>query len=111
MTAIGITLLISINYKWNEKGLFLKAGIICALMKTLSPSAVIFGPMIAIISEALFIELSTQIIGRNMAGYIMGAVLAISWNLIQRILTLIIFYGSSIIEVYTDLANMMVFFF
>jgi len=106
LTAIGIILLISINYKWNEKGLFWRAGLICALMKTLSPSAVIFGPMIAIISEALLLEFSVRLLGRTFAGYITGAVLAMSWSLIQRVLTLIIFYGRGIIEVYTELADM-----
>lgn len=106
LTAIGIILLISINYKWNEKGLFWRAGLICALMKTLSPSAVIFGPMIAIISEALLLEFSVRLLGRTFAGYITGAVLAMSWSLIQRVLTLVIFYGTGIIEVYTELADM-----
>lgn len=106
LTAIGVILLISISYKWNDKGLFWRAGLICALMKTLSPSAVIFGPMIAIISEAFLLELSVRILGRNYAAYITGAVLAMSWSLVQRVLTLIVFYGTSIIEVYTDLADM-----
>lgn len=106
LTAIGVILLISISYKWNEKGLFWRAGLICAIMKTLSPSAVIFGPMIAILSEALMMELSVRILGRTAAGYITGAVLAMSWSLVQRVLTLIVFYGTSIIDVYTELADM-----
>ncbi len=106
LTAIGIILLISISYKWNERGLFWRAGLICAIMKTLSPSAVIFGPMIAILSEALLMEFSVRILGRTPAGYITGAVLAMSWSLVQRVLTLIVFYGTSIIDVYTELADM-----
>jgi len=106
LTAIGIILLISISYKWNEKGLFWRAGLICALMKTLSPSALIFGPMIAIMSEALLMEFSVSLMGRTFAGYITGAVLAMSWSLVQRVLTLIVFYGTNIIEVYAGLADM-----
>jgi hypothetical protein len=106
LASIGIMLLISLSHKWNEKGLFWRAGLICALMKTLSPSAVIFGPMIAIISEALLMEFSVRLLGRNFAGYITGAVLALSWSLVQRVLTLIVFYGSSIIEVYSELADL-----
>lgn len=106
MTAIGIILLISISYRWNEKGLFWRAGIVCALMKTLSPSAVIFGPVVAIITESLLLEFATRIAGRRAAGYIAGAILAMSWNLVQRILTLVIFYGSGIVDVYSELADM-----
>jgi nucleoside-triphosphatase THEP1 len=103
LTAIGIIILISISYIWAEKGLFWRAGLICALMKTMSPSAVIFGPMIAIFSEALLLELSVSLLGRTMAGYLIGAMLAMSWNLFQKIANYIIYYGSNIIEVYNNL--------
>src|SRR4030043_1640306 len=76
LTAIGIIILTSISYIWTEKGLIWRAGLICALMKTLSPSAVIFGPMIAIFSEALLLEFSVRLLGRTLAGYLIGAMLA-----------------------------------
>lgn len=103
LTAIGIIILISIGYIWVERGLFWRAGLICALMKTMSPSAVIFGPMIAIFAEAFLLELSVRLLGRTIAGYAIGSMLAMSWNLVQKILNYIIFYGSNIIEVYSDL--------
>jgi nucleoside-triphosphatase THEP1 len=103
LTAIGIVILISISYIWTERGLFWRAGIICALMKTMSPSAVIFGPMIAIFSEALLLEFSVRLLGRTIAGYLIGSVLAMSWNLFQKIANYIIYYGANIIEVYNNL--------
>ncbi|HBH84431.1 MAG: hypothetical protein A2X05_14210 [Bacteroidetes bacterium GWE2_41_25] len=106
LTAIGIVILISISYTWTEKGLFWRAGLICALMKTMSPSAVIFGPMIAIFTEAFLLELSVRLLGRTVAGFAIGSMLAMSWNLVQKILNYIIFYGSNIIGVYTDLLNL-----
>lgn len=106
LTAIGIVILISISYIWHEKGLFWRAGLICAIMKSLSPSAVIFGPMIAIFLEALLLELSVRLLGRTFAGYFIGAMMAMSWNLLQKIINYIIFYGSDIIEVYTNLLKL-----
>lgn len=106
LTAIGLVILISISYKWNEKGLFWRAGLICALMKTMSPSAVIFGPMIGIFAESVLLETSTRLLGRNIAGYAVGSMLAMSWNLFQKIANYIIFYGSTIIEVYSNLLKM-----
>jgi nucleoside-triphosphatase THEP1 len=103
LTAIGLVILISISYTWIEKGLFWRAGLICALMKTMSPSAIIFGPMIAIFSEALLLEFSVRLLGRTLAGYLIGAMLAMSWNLFQKIANYIIYYGSNIIEVYNNL--------
>jgi len=106
LTAIGIIILISISYTWTEKGLFWRAGLICAIMKTMSPSAVIFGPMIAICAEALLLEFFVRLLGRNYAGYIIGAMAAMSWNLFHKIASYIISYGSNIVEVYTRLLNM-----
>ncbi|MCX6302773.1 MAG: hypothetical protein NTW82_11370 [Bacteroidia bacterium] len=103
LTAIGIIILISISYTWTEKGLFWRAGLICAIMKTMSPSAIIFGPVIAIFTEGLLIELSVRVLGRTYPGYILGAMAAMSWNLVQKIIKYIIFYGSDIVGVYTDL--------
>ncbi len=106
LTAIGIVILISISYIWNERGLFWRAGLICALMKTMSPSAVIFGPMIAIFTEGILLEISVRLLGRTIPGYIIGAMLAMSWNLFQKIGTYIIYYGSDIIDVYSNLLKM-----
>ncbi len=103
LTAIGIVILISMSYVWKEKGLFWRAGLICALMKTMSPSAVIFGPMIAIFSQAALLEISVRIFRRTFAGFAIGAMLAMTWNLFQKIANMIIIYGSNIVDVYADL--------
>ena len=103
LTAIGLILMISAAYKWKDKGLFWRSGLICALMKTMSPSAVIFGPMIAIFMEALLFEISVRIIGRNMSGFMLGSALAMSWILVQKIINFILFYGFNIVEIYTQL--------
>lgn len=84
LTVIGIVILISISYTWTDQGLFWRAGLICALMKTVSPSAVIFGPMIAIFTEAFLLELSIRILGRTLAGYAIGSMLAMSWVLVRK---------------------------
>src|SRR5512133_1654548 len=106
LTAIGIVILISISYIWRERGLFWRAGLICAIMKTMSSSAVISGPMIAIFAESVLLELSSRLLGRNMIGYSVGAMLAMSWNLFHKIAGYIIYYGSNIIDVYTNLLKM-----
>jgi len=103
LTAIGIIILISASYKWKEHGLFWRAGVICALLKTLSPSAVIFGPFVAILSEAVLLEISARLLGRTIPGFIIGAILAMSWNLIYKVFKMILFYGYNIVDVYTNL--------
>ena len=103
LTAIGIIILIAASYKWKEHGLFWRAGVICALLKTLSPSAVIFGPFVAIISESLLLELSVRIMGRTIPGIIIGSILAMSWNLFYKVFKMILYYGNNIIDVYSNL--------
>lgn len=105
LTAIGLVILISIGHSWSERGIFWRAGLICAILKTMSPSAVIFGPMIAIFAESLLLEISVRILGRTIPGYLAGAMLAMSWNLFQKIANYIIFYGSNIVDVYVNLLN------
>ncbi len=103
LTTIGLILMISVAYIWKDKGLFWRTGLICALMKTMSPSAVIFGPMVAIFMEALLLEVSVRLLGRNFAGFFLGSALAMSWILFQKIINYIIFYGFNIVEIYADL--------
>lgn len=103
LTAIGLIILVALSHRWKENGLFWRAGLICALLKTMSPSAVIFGPMIAIFTESVLLETSVRILGRTYAGFILGSMLAMSWNLVQKIVNYIIFFGSDIIGVYTNL--------
>ncbi|HRQ29992.1 MAG TPA: nucleoside-triphosphatase, partial [Saprospiraceae bacterium] len=105
LTAIGFILLIAASYQWKDKGLFWRSGLICALMKTMSPSAVIFGPMIAILMESLLLEISVRLLGRNILGFIIGTSLAMSWILFQKIVNFIIFYGFDIVEIYTELIS------
>ena len=105
LTAIALVILISLSHKWREKGLYWRAGIICALMKTMSPSAIIFGPMIAIIAESFLLEASVRLFGRTYVGFIIGSMLAMSWNLFQKILNLIIFYGGNLVDLYSNLTN------
>lgn len=105
LTAIALVILISVSYKWHEHGLYWRAGVICALMKTMSPSAVIFGPMIAIASESLLLEISVRLLGRTFIGYIIGSMLAMSWNLFQKIISLVIFYGGNLVDLYSRLTD------
>ncbi len=103
LSGIGIIFLVAGSQNWKEKGIIWRAGIICALMKTISPSANIFGPMISIAAEAFLLEASIRILGKNWAGYIIGGGLAVSWSLFYKIIGLILVYGPNIIELYSSL--------
>jgi len=108
LTAIGIVLMIAGSRLWPDRGLIWRAGIICAALKTLSPSHAIFGPMIAITMQALLMQIAVTLGGRSIPAYIIGGGLAMTWNLAHRVLSAILVYGASLIDMYQSLVNLLV---
>jgi hypothetical protein len=105
LSFIGVWLMISFLQVWKESGLIWRAGLICALMKSISPSAFILGPMIGIFTEALLIELFIFLLGKNLAGYIAGGAFAVLETIIHKLISLLILYGFNFIKILSDLYN------
>lgn len=99
LSMVGVFLLISYMQVWNERGLIIKAGLICALMKSISPSAIILGPMIGIFMEAVILEFLIFVLGRNLLGYMIGGAFGVLWALWQKVLSLLAVYGSDLIKI------------
>ncbi len=99
LASASVFLLINFMQLWKEKGIIIRAGIICALMKSISPSAIILGPMVGIFLEALLIEFSTRVFGRNIFGYVIGGALAVCSTLFQKIANYLIVYGFDIVSI------------
>jgi nucleoside-triphosphatase THEP1 len=105
LTAIGIILLIASHHIWRERGILWRAGLICAALKLLSPSPVIFGPIIAITMQAFLVYGSISIFGSNMVGYLVGGGCAMMWNLVLRILYALVVFGTALIELYQSIVD------
>ena len=103
LSFISVWLLISFLQVWKENGLIMRAGIICAIMKSISPSALILGPMIGIFTEAILIELFILMLGKNLIGYMIGGAFAVLATLIQKLVSLLILYGFDFIKILSDL--------
>ncbi len=99
LSAASVFLLVAYLQLWNERGIIIRAGLICALMKSISPSALIFGPMIGITMEALIIEGITLILGRNIFGFLLAGGLAVLWSLFQKVLNLLVLYGFNLLHI------------
>lgn len=99
LSFLSVYLLVSFFQIWNDKGLILRAGIITALMKSISPSAIILGPMTGILAEALLLELAISLFGKNLAAYMVGGALAVFSALLHKIVTLLIYYGSDLVTI------------
>jgi hypothetical protein len=99
----GVVLLIAFYKNWPDKGLIWRAGLICALMKSISPSAVILGPMIGILLEAMLLQLSITLFGGNMIGLIIGGSLSLFSALIHKLVSLLILYSFDIFKIYLNI--------
>lgn len=93
LSAIGISILVAGSRIWDDRGLVWRTGLVCAAMKSISPSAIILGPMIGIVLEALLLEMALRVFGRSTAGYLLGGALAVTTPLTQKIVTLLFAYG------------------
>ncbi|HOI43471.1 MAG TPA: nucleoside-triphosphatase, partial [Elusimicrobiales bacterium] len=100
LTGIGVAILVSGHRLWPEKGLLWRAGLICAAMKSVSPSAILLSPMVAIFAEGVLAELAVRLLGGNAAGYLTAGGLGMSWGLVHKIGKLLLFYGPESLEVY-----------
>jgi len=100
LASIGVSLMVAVGRRWPSKGLFWRAGLICALMKSLSPAGLILSPMVAILAQGCLMELSTRGLGRNFIGFVLGGILALCWNLFQYVGYHVLIYGFNIIEIY-----------
>jgi nucleoside-triphosphatase THEP1 len=99
LSFIGVYLLISFFQVWKESGLIWRAGLICALMKSISPSAIILGPMIGIFTEAILIEFFIFLLGKNLSGYMIGGAFAVFSTIIHKLVNLLITYGFDFISI------------
>jgi nucleoside-triphosphatase THEP1 len=103
LSFIGVFILIAFLQVWKENGLIWRAGIICALMKSVSPSALILGPMIGIFTEAIIIELFIFVLGKNLIGYLTGGAFAVLSTILHKLISLLILYGFNFIKILSDL--------
>jgi len=99
----GILILIAFNQVWKESGIIFRAGIITALMKSISPSSVILGPMIGIFMEAALLELLLYIFRRGLIGSVLASAIALSSALLHKVFSIIILYGWDIVTIYKNI--------
>ena len=100
-----VYLVISFYQLWPLPGLIWRAGLICALMKSISPSAIVIGPMIGIFSEALLLELVIRMLGSNPVAFVLAGALAVFSALVQRAFTLLVLYGWDIVVLLENMVD------
>ena len=105
LSAFGVAVMTAGHRQFPERGLIWRAALICALMKSISPSAVILGPMIGIAMEGVLLETAVRMFGGRAAGYLLGGALAVTWSLAQRIINALIAFGPDVVRLYVETYN------
>lgn len=103
MAFLSVAIIVSFSILWKDKGLIIKAGLIAALMKSISPSAIILGPMVGIILEAAFLQFFVLIFGRTLFGFAVGGAFAVAGVLFQKVGRLLISYGVGFLDILDNL--------
>lgn len=103
LASFGMMLMIAFYRMWPERGLIWRAGVICALMKSISPSAVILGPMIGILSEAFILDISLRVLGKSLPAVVFAGGISVMAAFGQKIFNILVIYGFSLVRVYLNL--------
>lgn len=91
MTGLSAALLSASNRRAPERGTLWRAGLVCAALKSVSPSAVLIGPMVAITAEGFLMELGTLVPGA--LGRALGGGLAMAWIPVHLAGRAVVLYG------------------
>jgi nucleoside-triphosphatase THEP1 len=102
LAAVGVAILTASHRASPEKGFIWRTALVCALMKSVSPSAVILGPMVGILMEGVLLDTSVRIFRGRAPGYLVGGALAVSWSMVQRVLNALIAFGTNVVRLYVD---------
>ncbi|MBK7259960.1 MAG: hypothetical protein IPI01_19605 [Ignavibacteriae bacterium] len=103
LATMAAALLVAGARLWRDAGVIWRAGVVCALMKSISPSAVILGPMIGIMLEAFIIAAAAGSFRFTIAGCIIGGMLATVAPIIQKLVAILLTYGMDAARMYGSL--------
>ena len=103
LASVGLILMINGYKLWPNKGLFWRTALVTAAMKSISPSAIIIGPMVGIFMEGVILEILVRLFRGKWPGFVLGGALAVSWSLFQKIFVLLMTYGPDFVKLYEQL--------
>jgi hypothetical protein len=106
LSFITVYLVLAFFQIWKINGLIWRAGLICALMKAISPSSIILGPMIGILSQAIILDLVIRVMGKNPVSYVLGGALAVFSALAQKAFTWLVLYGWDIVVLLENMLDL-----
>ncbi len=107
LATMAAALLVTGARLWRDAGVIWRAGVVCSLMKSISPSAVIIGPMIGIMLEAFIIAAAAGAFRFTIAGCIIGGMIATVAPILQKIVAILLTYGMDAARMYSALFSVL----
>jgi len=100
LTAVAVFLMVTCKSLVPKIGSVLILGVVVALLRVLSIGSVLVSPMIAILAEAVLVELSMIIMGANLPAAMVGGLLAEVWTFIHPFVVQPLLFGLPMVMIY-----------
>ncbi|MDP2424413.1 MAG: hypothetical protein U1C46_07095 [Bacteroidales bacterium] len=105
LASFGVMLMVAFYRMWPERGLIWRAGMVCALMKSISPSANLLGPMIGIFAESIVLNIGIIVMGRSIPALMVAGGFAVMVAFAQKLFNILIIYGLNLVKIYLNLLD------
>ena len=106
MAGLGAVNALVGRYFVPRTGALLRIGVVTALLKTLSLGGMKIGAIVAILAEAILMELA--LLGKKSPTrwrYVLAGTLAVSWNFFHKFVMMRLLYGQAINQVYVKMVE------
>ena len=103
LSAIGLMIALIGRAFVPKRGSTLFIGVIAAVLKMFSIGAIIIGPMIAILAEAILAELVLSLFDKpSRLAFVCAAMLGALWSLVQPFVTGLLLFGRDLFSIWLD---------
>ncbi len=103
LTFFSIVLLTAFAQKFKGKNLFLKAGVVAALLRSVMPTSVILGPLVGILTEALLFQIFFNLFRGRFPGYALAGIFSMFAAILHKIISILLIYGFDIVKILKNL--------
>ncbi len=100
LTFFSIVLLTAFSRYWQDRNLYIKAGFLAGLLRSVMPFLVIVGPFVGIVTEGLIFQFIAGTVFRyKKAGLYVAGVLIMLSALVHKVVGLLIIYGWDLVRI------------
>ncbi len=97
LTFFSVALLTAFTRRYPQRGLFWRSALVAALLRSVMPGAVIFGPLIAIVLEGLIFEAAVRLLGFRLPAYVAAGIAAMFSAIVHKVVSILILYGGDVV--------------